>query len=526
MNIKGPKGRGGYSAIVFMDGDTAVAEDSVGTIIKEESNAATVIQAAIDSCNKMGKIVLADLFDTTAEITLPSAPWNAMEGGLTIQGFGNLSGINYTPVTGYGLKLESVASNNQCAHHIIDNLVLKAPNTTNGVVGILGSVFFVSFKNVRVFNCPSGKGVYITYGGTLSNNTIEFENIHIDHCKYGIYALKGASLYFTGKGYIKTRDADNGKEAFYYNVDGYTGDGFKTVYTENLELLADTATQRAMYIKGDRYFFGEHHQLYIDAARPVYLDNGRHQFHSCYLGELDWSVGTLVGIDAGCRYCFLKAKDPMYCIDELKTPFRIDATSPFMYTDGVSANDAAAANGKCVELDAINEYVGLYFCVGSDKFNKYMGRGKYLLTIYAKDSAQVATDFKVYIQGSNGGAHNIAEVNYTLQATYNAIPHMFTLDSNDLEGRNTIFLIKRTSTANTISIDYISLQHVGTDFHQSLGGGYEFLHLPDAGTLPTASINYRGIVAFQPGATGVADKIKMCMKSSADAYSWKDVATG
>jgi len=44
--------------------------------------------------------------------------------------------------------------------------------------------------------------------------------------------------------------------------------------------------------------------------------------------------------------------------------------------------------------------------------------------------------------------------------------------------------------------------------------------------LPTASATYRGVMAYQAGAGGVADTIKCCMKTAADVYAWTTVVTG
>lgn len=44
--------------------------------------------------------------------------------------------------------------------------------------------------------------------------------------------------------------------------------------------------------------------------------------------------------------------------------------------------------------------------------------------------------------------------------------------------------------------------------------------------LPTAAAAYRGVMAYQEGAGGVADTVVCCMKDAAGAYSWKVVATG
>ena len=272
MNLKTPNAaieRGGYTAIVRKEGDLAIAENFEGKKIKESVNAAGVIQAAIDSCNKMGRVVLNDLFDITSEITLPSLGWTSYASGITLQGSGNGTGLNYTPSTGYALKLIGDAGAVQCSHHLIDNFLIKAPNTTDGGIGILGGCRDLNLNNIRVFNCPNGKGVYITGHETMGNNLVRIANFEIYNCEYGIYALWGPSLFLNDRGYIKTLSANNGKEALYYSVTGYTGNGFKQLHTENLEILSEAAAQRALYIKGDRYLITNHNNLWDDATRPI-----------------------------------------------------------------------------------------------------------------------------------------------------------------------------------------------------------------------------------------------------------------
>lgn len=61
--------RGGYTAIVYKDGDLYVAEDNLGIVIKQSSNAASVIQAAVD---EGGKTYLIGSFSIDDTINLPS----------------------------------------------------------------------------------------------------------------------------------------------------------------------------------------------------------------------------------------------------------------------------------------------------------------------------------------------------------------------------------------------------------------------------------------------------------------------
>ena len=44
--------------------------------------------------------------------------------------------------------------------------------------------------------------------------------------------------------------------------------------------------------------------------------------------------------------------------------------------------------------------------------------------------------------------------------------------------------------------------------------------------LPTASVQYRGMLVRVEGATGVTDTLYCCMKAAANTYSWVSIATG
>lgn len=50
--------------------------------------------------------------------------------------------------------------------------------------------------------------------------------------------------------------------------------------------------------------------------------------------------------------------------------------------------------------------------------------------------------------------------------------------------------------------------------------------LATTGALPAPSGSLRGALFVVRGAAGVADTLQVCLKSSADAYSWKILATG
>lgn len=52
------------------------------------------------------------------------------------------------------------------------------------------------------------------------------------------------------------------------------------------------------------------------------------------------------------------------------------------------------------------------------------------------------------------------------------------------------------------------------------------LLLGTTGVLPTAAATLRGALFVVQGAAGTADTLQVCVKSAADTYSWKTIATG
>lgn len=45
-------------------------------------------------------------------------------------------------------------------------------------------------------------------------------------------------------------------------------------------------------------------------------------------------------------------------------------------------------------------------------------------------------------------------------------------------------------------------------------------------TLPTAEEKSRGRIVYVRGAAGVTDSLRVCLKSAADTYSWREIITG
>jgi len=85
------------------------------------------------------------------------------------------------------------------------------------------------------------------------------------------------------------------------------------------------------------------------------------------------------------------------------------------------------------------------------------------MTVYAKDTAQVADDFRIYVQNVTDNSA-IYQVDHTLTAAYDPLTFEFNVDSDDANDECRVWFWKMTATANTISVDYFELEYLSSDF--------------------------------------------------------------
>lgn len=191
MNIKGPKGRGEYSTIVYIDGNTYVAEDNVGTVVEEGTTVATVIQAAID---REGKVFIKDgTYTCTTALSLVDKDV-VLEGesreGTKIQN-------NTTDII--NAKMTAL----HAAYPCIRNIYLDGVDSSFDGIDAEHICWSEFLRNVRIENCVNGiqmkhcitvdnysvKVGYCTKGILLENtaiadciNAVNFFGGVVDHC--------------------------------------------------------------------------------------------------------------------------------------------------------------------------------------------------------------------------------------------------------------------------------------------------------------------------------------------------------
>lgn len=157
--------RGGYSAIIYKDGDLYVAEDDVGAVIGEGTNATTVIHAARDKIATLGGAILFK--EATYELTTP-IEWNVA--GLNVNTVGcaapfwsTTKGVIFKAVTGWsGTYLMKVSANDQ----MLDNIYLNCNSLVNIGMQIEDCKSCV-FPNLTIVE-PKQKGLYIYANAALT----------------------------------------------------------------------------------------------------------------------------------------------------------------------------------------------------------------------------------------------------------------------------------------------------------------------------------------------------------------------
>ena len=125
MSLKSPYTtqieRGGYTAIVHKDGDNYIAKDAVGNIIKEGTDAATIVQKAIDDYAQYGLVIVEPTIVLTTALKINKSYSN-------VEFFGdiNSSGVNAIELgdtthqaDGSTIKLARITGINNTGHGIV-----------------------------------------------------------------------------------------------------------------------------------------------------------------------------------------------------------------------------------------------------------------------------------------------------------------------------------------------------------------------------------------------------------------------
>lgn len=207
MNIKGPKGRGAYSAIIFMDGDMCVAEDNVGNVISEQAKSdyvSNVIQAAADKVGQ-GRIFVkkqSESYVIKSGVTLPTKTSFVSDGAkldltnldslfLTIGSEGVLEeNLAHVEISGFYLLGDTTNLNTKFLKATNVPRVLSISNINhdliNNLIEVRGASYSARISNV---NGSRLKGTWIKFSAFDVESTTYVPNAcSISHCELSNYS--------------------------------------------------------------------------------------------------------------------------------------------------------------------------------------------------------------------------------------------------------------------------------------------------------------------------------------------------
>jgi hypothetical protein len=202
--------RGGYSTIIFKEGDTYVADDFVGTTIKEGTNPATTIQAGIDSLSMGNVFIKGETYANDAALTMKTkvnligegectklyrATGDIITGASVVQTtianmalFGNRGGANHR-----GIYFDSNSERNT-----MQNLQIEMLD-----IGIeIGGGYFNFITDMRMRDITN-KVIYLTGGNDHYLTRIQYDT------DTGAYAQPtGGGIYITNGDAVVLTDSD------------------------------------------------------------------------------------------------------------------------------------------------------------------------------------------------------------------------------------------------------------------------------------------------------------------------------
>lgn len=125
----------------------------------------------------------------------------------------------------------------------------------------------------------------------------------------------------------------------------------------------------------------------------------------------------------------------------------MNPSSGVTYYTGTDASPKSGNTG--MTFDAQSEFCAYTIVPGTD-----LPLGKYKLFVRAKDSAQVTDDLTIYIH-NNMDVRVVTNTSRTLTGAWSYVSTDVVLDSDDEGDDVAIFIQKKTTTANTIDVDYV-----------------------------------------------------------------------
>ena len=449
--------KGSYSAIVYIDGSQVVAEDADGRVIasgEAGTDDASIISGLFATAKHIQ--LSADTFILTSPITgFPNNYPNYVNSGVKITGCGQGTRLVYNGNDcALNIGTGRVSSALTCNFHQIEDLVIDmSGGSGTGAAIKMEAAGRCHISDVGILGNNLNTGIRIasnSYGSWSLMN--QFSKLTVYNCLYGMYL------------------GDEGAQALLSNdsqivecVNGIYSLG-SLLYIRDSQLRTAAADHYAIEVDGG---INNYDAIYIDNGQ-IYIHSGHHSFRNCSMVAPKVLASSIVYIAGDCKVStaagFWDNQDEMFQYNNF--PLYIMAYDQVLDKYGTVVTDSNALGGKARQNigTTAQEYLMMPSMYSGDW--GYLPRGKYNLTIRAKDTNQVADSIQLAVRNITDNTYPLIQY-ITLTSSYAEYIFPFTIVSADAGDDFQIYIYKYTENSDKISINYVKLDRIGPETSQA-----------------------------------------------------------
>jgi len=438
--------------LVVAANDASALEKAQADYVCDGTADEVQIESAITALSGKGKVKLTKgIFTLAAPIDMPQS---GTYDGITLEGDAKGGTQLYYPLTDgtYAINVIGGGTNaTNCHWHTLRDFKIV------GVAGNSGGGIKVSyardclFENVRISTFPAGVGIYLDISVmdcTFIHVSADFDGGEGSALLHGLQ-IEGATVNFNHFiGCIFHNATGNALHLSNGSDNDFYGCEVKTTGTD--AVLIDGSSVRNCF-----------YSLFVDAG-TTNIDTSFNKFFGCHLAVVTVDAEAYENEFFGCKHLGMVSSSNAATYVSPHTRI-LEAEEGRSSTTGAITADATASGGKMVRLNAEDEYVTFRFSVSTDY--GYIQRGRYLITAYIKDSAQVANDVRLYVRNTTDAA-TLEDTYFTATSSYMPYSIAAIVDSDDDLDVIQLQVLKETATANNVDVDFVVFRYLGSEWER------------------------------------------------------------
>jgi hypothetical protein len=405
-------------------------------------------------------------------------------------------------------------------------------NSDAGAYGNGAYIAYIQVSNVNITNFY--RGIYLEREKSPINGnpwvtSCSFDQIGMMNCMRSIDITTNNAFYNGGHTFTNLQlQANNYAERYVYS-DG-ANNLFKGLFWDiasyfeprNIPCFEFSATAYENFVEGIQHYIPDKH----------YIDNNTNPMKPNRIRSLTNPINILPPVMTNNVRNLIGDQDDV--LAGASKVYTVTKTSAHTATGGTLDSPFQPNKGSFYQLDGVDENnnctIEIDLTVGSIAEIDMIG------FIFRKDTNNYIPKY-IKVEGQNGSGGTYSQIglitNNTSPTWYfscyvaNCYKLRFTFGTSNNVGasrRIRLYRIFATSISASAGKSWFNAVEGGTIYGETFFNTY--MQPGKVTSLPTASATYRGKIIRIEGATGVADGLYICLKSSTDTYSWKPIMTG